>query len=325
MSGNTWNIFVNIGVSNEKKAIIIQITNPETTVKELKTAIVNKSGYEVIRLIFGGQQMKDDQKLSGYHGLGDGSTVFMVARVHGGSHRTVHPSIPRSKGPCSIMSDTYDELECVVTPCGHVIHPDSLIRFCHDEVYKKHKWEIKCFSYGCEEKCSMELLVKCGATQDELNLISKGMSANYCQSNAATADTRICPGCHCMCERMDTTQNIARCAFCTRNKGNPYDFCWLCSLPWTKGHRCSKNWGFDILAKCDETVINRITCPGVRACPKCGTLIEHIADCKHMRCPNCKQEFCFVCLCLKTTSWPCGSHLKPCKPAPRQTAFAAPR
>ncbi|XP_069109325.1 uncharacterized protein [Argopecten irradians] len=36
-------------------------------------------------------------------------------------------------------------------------------------------------------------------------------------------------------------------------------------------------------------------CPSIRACPKCGSLIEHIKDCKHMVCV-CGQEFCFICL-----------------------------
>eukprot|EP00667_Euglena_gracilis_P009265 EG_transcript_9408 len=36
--------------------------------------------------------------------------------------------------------------------------------------------------------------------------------------------------------------------------------------------------------------------PLTRACPRCGLVIEYVADCKHVPCPTCKHRYCFVCL-----------------------------
>ena len=52
----------------------------------------------------------------------------------------------------------------------------------------------------------MSLLVKSGMTQEELNLLSKGMSTNYCKFNS-DAGVQKCLGCHCYCERIDKTRN----------------------------------------------------------------------------------------------------------------------
>jgi len=43
--------------------------------------------------------------------------------------------------------------------------------------------------------------------------------------------------------------------------------------------------------------------PKIRACLKCGTLIEHLTGCKHMACPRCECEFCFSCLKVKNVTW----------------------
>ena len=272
------------------------------------------------RLDFGGIPLKEG-KLSDNPAMGDNATVCIAQRLKGGSHRIVDSSIPRSKGPCIITQDEYNEPECVVMACGHAIHPDSLIELCKDEVCEKRRWEINCCVSGCNGKCTLEFLVKCGATQEELNLIFKGISTNYWRfSNESSIQT--CPGCHCNCERMDKTQNVVRCEQCTRKNGKVYDFCWLCSVPWKSGHQCKASGSLNLLANCNETCINGVKCPGIRSCPKCGALIEHKEACKHMTCRHCKQEFCFVCLRLKTGSWQCGKYDSPCEPAPRQSVIA---
>ena len=293
------------------------------TVDELKQRTQHETGLEIVhqRLIFNVTQLKDGELLSSYCGMGDNATVTVVHRLNGGSNRVVDPSVQRCKGPCVITSVVYDEPECVVMPCGHVIHPDQLVEFYHSEVCNYHKLEILCFMPGCNQIFNMEFLVKCGATQEELNLLSKGMAVNICAFNRDNS-IQHCPECMCYCERISERQNVVRCSQCTQKNGKPFDFCSLCSLPWTSGHQCCKvNETLDILAKCEETTINGVKCPGIRLCPKCGVLIEHKEACKHMTCLMCKQEFCFVCLRLKTSSWQCGSHNSPCEPAPRQTAI----
>ena len=88
------------------------------------------------------------------------------------------------------------------------------------------------------------------------------------------------------------------------------------------------------LLECDEKVIAGVKTPSLRACPYCGALVEHSAACKHMKCPACGKEFCFICLSKRDdkagggvswflfygqTGWQCGRYNAPCAPAPRQT------
>ena len=59
-------------------------------------------------------------------------------------------------------------------------------------------------------------------------------------------------------------------------------------------------------------------CPSRRACIKCGLLIEHIKNCKHMKCP-CGEEFCFICLKGKVDGkFQCGSFNTKCEVAEAQ-------
>ena len=89
------------------------------------------------------------------------------------------------------------------------------------------------------------------------------------------------------------------------------------------------------LLECEETTIAGVKTPLLRACPHCGGLVQHTGACKHMTCPACSKEFCFICLSkrenntsrgamswlslLGQTGWQCGRYNTPCAPAPRQT------
>jgi hypothetical protein len=65
-----------------------------------------------------------------------------------------------------------------------------------------------------------------------------------------------------------------------------------------------------------------VKAPSIRACPSCGSLIEHGGQCKHMACKACSKEFCFVCLRIRDgRSWSCGSYDTACSVAPRQTTI----
>jgi len=84
----------------------------------------------------------------------------------------------------------------------------------------------------------------------------------------------------------------------------------------------NKNFKLQELKGCGTKTIASVTgCPNTRACPRCGALIYHIDQCKHMPCTTCGSSFCFVCLGLQNSdkTWPCGSSSDQCYVAPRQT------
>ena len=88
------------------------------------------------------------------------------------------------------------------------------------------------------------------------------------------------------------------------------------------------------LLECEETTIAGVKTPALRACPHCGGLVQHTGACKHMKCPACSKEFCFICLSKRDETsrgglswlqlfgqagWQCGRYNTACAPAPRQT------
>lgn len=95
-----------------------------------------------------------------------------------------------------------------------------------------------------------------------------------------------------------------------------------------------------LLLECKEKVIAGVKTPSMRACPHCGAIVEHTDACKHMKCPACSKEFCFICLSKRDdkgrpggqgwfalfgqTGWQCGRYNAPCASAPRQTNIPGP-
>lgn len=142
-----------------------------------------------------------------------------------------------------------------------------------------------------------------------------------------------CPGCNLLVSRKDKNNVCVECSVCTERKGWTYAFCWQCRQEWKgPGPRSDgcENVGcrnpLDILANCPSINFKDVkgvdNCPSIRACPNCGTLLEHNEQyCKSLTCTRCKTKFCFVCLsvtqeCLKAPYEKCLNGV-----APRQTAI----
>ena len=147
------------------------------------------------------------------------------------------------------------------------------------------------------------------------------MSLNFCQSDPKISE---CPSCHTFCERMKESDRCLMCRICTKSNGKAFYFCWDCKQEWI-GSPYNKKCGNDAcnaeeilnkLKNCPETEIGYLKglkVPSIRACPYCGSLIQHGGACKHMTCKACTKEFCFVCLRIRDGgSRSCGSYSTQC-------------
>ena len=253
--------------------------------------------------------------LGDYPGLGDNSTISITSRLFGGS-RHIDPTVRRSKGPCVLTGDYFDIPQCVVMSCSHAIDPVVLYETCQMQVLRNKMWEVHCPS--CNKVWPLSEILQCGVTREEIQSLVKGMSENWCMKNKSE-DIRQCPGCRGYCMRADVSNRRVMCTNCTRQKKRSFEFCWYCLCEWP-GEHCCKRDSLLILQGAPMKDIYGVQCPSIRACPKCGFIIEHAERCKHMTCTSCKQEFCFVCLCLRQSDgrWPCGSPFDKCRPAPKQ-------
>ncbi|XP_007551445.1 E3 ubiquitin-protein ligase RNF19B-like [Poecilia formosa] len=209
--------------------------------------------------------------------------------------------------------------------CGHTVTPMSLTKWCLQQL-EEGKSKFSCGSckaaWPFEEVCKMALL-----TPEEKKNFEKMMKIN-------SAVSRKCPGCKSFVVKQDELNLCVSCTACAEKKGRPYEFCWQCQRKWKgpkpRSDRCENdgcsNTALQTLRTCPEIVFDTVWgisgCPSIRACPTCGSLLEHKRNhCKHLYCARCEVKFCFVCLktfaeCSKTShiSGPCSSGV-----APRQT------
>lgn len=252
-------------------------------------------------------------------------------RLHGGSAtKLIHPpvrviadSVPRSDEECMIMATEDDNVRM---PCGHTMSPNGLIEYAWVLLHDRRD-KICCCK--CDKLWSMDVIERYGgATKKEMNLFREYTSLNVIRKDPKISE---CPGCQSFCARIKESDRCVQCRTCTKNSGQPYFFCWDCKKKWIgsiQNKRCGNDKcgtveKLELLKKCPEKKITHLSglkAPSTRACPRCGSLIEHGGQCKHMKCKVCDVRFCFVCLRLcDDGSWPCGSYDKRCKVAKRQT------
>ena len=109
-----------------------------------------------------------------------------------------------------------------------------------------------------------------------------------------TVGIQECPVCKTFCERMDKKEVRVVCTICTGKEGKLFEFCWYCLRKWLTQnyHECGNAncSGEDprkrILRECIEKTVSGLICPAIRACPKCGIMIEHNDGCNNMQCPH---------------------------------------
>jgi len=198
------------------------------------------------------------------------------------------------------------------------------------------QWEFQC--PGCSRKLDfiiMRDLLSSAMTAEELEVVNRQVDANYLRH--PLNDVQQCGTCGTYSQRDFSKtwyDNIHRavCYTCSKRARHTVEFCWYCAQQWTSGN--SKSCGnascqgpkpcLQILASCNTKTIGHVSgVPDTRACPRCGVLIYHKADCKHMDCTVCACSFCFVCLKMKDAqgNWQCGEYDDPCPVAKRQTVI----
>ncbi|KAK9951822.1 hypothetical protein ABG768_017697 [Culter alburnus] len=213
--------------------------------------------------------------------------------------------------------------------CGHVASPDSLTDCCRAQL-ERGETELKCPI--CQKKWPYEEIRELAKlTLEERKYFEKTLGKRKIKTFVEFKD---CPSCGMFVEREDVSNLSVECSICTTRTGRTYEFCWQCLKQW-KGSRpradqcdnegCTKD--LKLLKNCEMitlTSVKNIRVPSIRACPTCGTLIEHTTEnCKNIECYNCGVEFCFSCLKITTECLKTSTHFSECSDgvAPRQTSI----
>ncbi|XP_031557708.1 E3 ubiquitin-protein ligase arih1-like [Actinia tenebrosa] len=304
----------------------------DAMVDDLKRKIHLKNGIAVEhqRIFYVSKFLELGKRLSDYH-IDNESTLYLVLRLLGGA-KELDEDVELSEAPDMITWDDDAENKRAKMPCGHAITPESLTSYCRS-LLDTGKSRFLCPYLSPDEPpvyCGKEwdyITVRRLAvlTSDEKKEFESKISENFLMKSAGIQE---CPRCMSMAERPEKKVRVV-CPLCTLRRGTNFEFCWNCLREWkTTGTKkcgnedCSgEDPRLKILRECKKkTVIGVENCPAIRACVKCGMLIEHIKNCKQMIC-RCKAEFCFICLSTKTKKgWSCGSYNQACKIAPIQTS-----
>jgi len=210
--------------------------------------------------------------------------------------------------------------------CGHTYSLEFLTEYC-TKIVEDGGFRIGCPHVGdgvrkdCDKEWECVEIRKLGIfTKEDYHLFEDKIGNLYMQY---AFRTKNCPKCSTCCERTNKLLSSVICSICSRI--NEFAFCWYCltEVNRSSSYKCSKQecLGIDpslaILKNAPKATIDGIAdAPKLRACPKCGTIIEHIGGCKHMTCP-CKHNFCLICL----LPWNCATAGGKCSIAPFQTAI----
>lgn len=215
--------------------------------------------------------------------------------------------------------------------------PDNLYSYCWSEL-ESRKAVFKCPAINDSKKCNKkwkfcDIVRGACLSVDEVNLFSGFLNQNWFNLDKSI---QLCPQCGEAIERSACKGNIMDCLYC-RKAGNKSKFCFICTRPWPKRSTSTscdnKECGSSasrmrsVLKKCKRVrIVNVKGCPSVRACPKCKSIVQFESveeSCKHIKCPACQADFCFICLKVKMPSrvyWPasCGGAFDKCDVAPVQ-------
>ncbi|XP_034061148.1 putative E3 ubiquitin-protein ligase ARI6 [Gymnodraco acuticeps] len=232
-----------------------------------------------------------------------------------------------------------DQCLCAEMSCGHAVTPQSLTGWCRSLLDQgQYKFKCPALKDGTVKKCDKEWSYQ---EVRRLAVLTASEMAYFEERMARLAATeycefKTCPGCKTYVEREAQSNLSVMCTICTDEKKKVYNFCWQCLKEWKgaapRSDRCDNdgciNAVLELLKNCKTTALSEVqgvtACPSIRACPTCGTKVEHdTTGCKNIICPRCQVEFCFVCLkltpeCLQTSSYflPCSAGV-----APKQTSI----
>lgn len=235
-------------------------------------------------------------------------------------------------------SDTEDGPLKAQMSCGHFVTPVTLTEICRHQLDQgNYKFKCPALVEGTT-RCNkpwpyQEVRRLADLTPEEMQYFEENIAR---LAAAEYSENLPCPQCKTNVERKDLSNLCVQCPICSAGAERWYQFCWQCQKPWKgrgpRSDRCDNdgcsNKNLELLQTCKTIDLPQVrgatNCPSVRACPKCGAIVEHSRKfCKNVICPRCHLEFCFICLKSKKICNKTSTAYSLCQRgvAPRQTSI----
>lgn len=172
------------------------------------------------------------------------------------------------------------EIRRLRPPCKHVICFECIYGYLEDKIKEASVVEISCFAYQCKEILSHEYIID--KIKDNQELVDKYTQFKKKKEIQNDPNKKFCP--HPNCQSF-LPKEIGK-KYVTCEEGHQY--CFMCIQPWHKGKPCAEIVDKDFQLWAKDKVIKR--------CPNCKFYIEKNKGCNHIKCQQCKYNFCWLCL-----------------------------
>ena len=185
---------------------------------------------------------------------------------------------------CEICTENFGnekERKKIINPkCNHFYCFTCWLHYISDQIENSNVEKIKCPNFECKESLSEEFILE--LIKNNNNLIEKYKKFKLKLEVINNPNKKFCPkvGCDSYAIREDKNIKEVKCK-------NNHKFCFNCLRDWHGNTNCDLELEkeFQIWKK------GKI----IKQCPNCKIWTEKNEGCNHMKCVECKYEWCWLC------------------------------
>ncbi len=187
-----------------------------------------------------------------------------------------------NKNICQLCEDELkeEEIEKIKIPCGHIFCESCWHNYIEERL--KNSNEIICMQKYCIKEIPKETILK--IINSSKDLMSKFDLFELKKEVLKNPNMKFCHYTDCDGIGKISDINNKKLKYVTCSKG--HNFCFFCLQKWHGDKPCEK----------ENDLLRKWRNKNAQKCPNCKVWIEKIDGCNHIKCFNCKYEFCWLCL-----------------------------
>ncbi|KAK0049838.1 protein ariadne-2 [Biomphalaria pfeifferi] len=213
-------------------------------------------------------------------------TEYLIESHLASRHR--HDNLMGHRPLCSVCCVEYSKDRFMGVACGHLFCRDCWDMHFQIQIQDGITTGIECMAKECPVLVTEDFVCEILSHPKLRDKYSKFSFNDLIKSHP---NLRFCPGVDCsvIIKAKEPKAKKVECQSCKAT------FCFKCGIAYHAPTECDviKRW----LTKCedDSETANYISAH-TKDCPKCHVCIEKNGGCNHMQCPECKYDFCWMCL-----------------------------